>query len=193
MKNELIGLFIRFIGILAILSVLLLFVVTMNNEIANEKPQYTQSDSIQNAKIDSVKGIYQQVIDSLAKKKPLIVTRVKWLKETDTLIYYGQDTTCIKIIERKNTIIAEQDSLIEMLDLEARTYSDMVLLNENKLKLQSKMYETLIFRKDSTSKAVQDSLRSELKLKKRSLFWQKVKTGFVAVAGTTAVIYSNVK
>lgn len=158
-----------------------------------EKPQYTQSDSIQNVKIDSVRGVYQQVIDSLAKKKPKIITKIKWLKETDTVIYSGEDTTCIKIIGHKDSIISEQDSLIDMLDVEARTYSDMLILSENKLKLQSKMYENLIFRKDSTAKAVQDSLISELKIKKRSLFWQKIKTGFAVIAGTTAVIYTNVK
>lgn len=154
---------------------------------------YNDSDSIQNVKIDSVKGIYQQVIDSLARKKPQIITKIKWLKETDTVIYSGNDTNCIKIIERKDSIIVTQDSLIDVLDAEAQTYSDMVILAENKLNLQRKRYETLIFKNDSTSKAVQDSLISELKLKKRSLFWQKIKTSVVGIAGFTAVIYTNFK
>ena len=181
----------RNVFLIAIMLLLGLYVFTCKNQ--KGKPQYTQSDSIENVKIDSVKGIYQQVIDSLARKKPQIITKIKWLKETDTVIYSGNDTNCIKIIERKDSLIVTQDSLIDVLDAEAQTYSDMVILAENKLNLQRKRYETLIFKNDSTSKSVRDSLISELKLKKRSLFWQKIKTSVVGIAGVTAVIYTNFK
>ena len=177
--------------IIAIIILLAVFIFTAKKYVAT--PTFTNYDSIQNAKIDSVRGEYQQVIDSLAKIKPKIVERVKWLKATDTIIYQGSDSSCIEIIDRKNRLIAGQDTLIEALDLEARTYSDMVLLSENKLKLSAKMYETIIWKKDSTYKVMNDSLLSELKHKKRSLFWQKIKTGFAAIAGTTAIIYSTVK
>ena len=177
---------------LAIWGLIAFVVITTATKNKTYMP-YSTSDSIQSAKIDSVKGIYQQVIDSLARKKPKIITKIKWLKEADTIIYTGNDTTCIKIIERKDSLIVEQDSLIDVLDIEAQTYSDMVVLTENKLNLQRKRYETLIFKNDSVSKAVQDSLISELKVKKRSLFWQKIKTGVVGIAGVTAVIYTNFK
>ena len=156
-------------------------------------PTYTNYDSIQNAKIDSVRGEYQQVIDSLAKTKPQIVERVKYLKEIDTIIYVGSDSSCIEIIDRKNRLIAGQDTLIEALDLEARTYSDMVLIADAKRSFEQKRYENIIHCKDSTYKALNDSLLSKIKEKKRALFWQKIKTGFAVIAGTTAVIYQNVK
>ena len=158
-----------------------------------EKPQYTQSDSIQNVKIDSVIGVYQQVIDSLAKKKPQIEYKISTIRSRDTIIYNGNDTICYSIIARKDSLICELDSLNSVLDAEAQSYSDMLIFADEKRLLEKKMYEKYIFCKDSTAKAVQDSLISELKLKKRSLFWQKIKTGFAVIAGTTAVIYTNVK
>lgn len=179
-----------------IYSVFIVVIFFIGLKIGNTKTKqqtYTATDSLQMVKIDSVKGEYQQVIDSLLKIKPKIEYKVKVLRERDTLIYFGGDSVCSEIINRKDNLIQGLDSLVELLDVEARTYSDMLILSENKLKLQSKMYESLIFKNDSTSKSVQDSLISQLKLKKRSLFWQKIKTGVVAIAGTTAIIYSNVK
>lgn len=177
--------------IIAMIILLAVFIFTTKKQVAT--PTYTNYDSIQNAKIDSVRGEYQQVIDSLAKIKPKIVDRVKWLRQTDTVIYQGSDSSCIEIIERKNRLIAGQDTLIEALDLEARTYSDMVLVADAKLNLEQKRYENIIHCKDSVYKSLKDSLLTEIKIKKRSLFWQKVKTGFAVIAGTTAVIYSTVK
>jgi hypothetical protein len=52
-------------------------------------------------------------------------TRIKSIKETDTIIYNGTDTVCGGIIGRKDKIIAEQDTVIDLLDLEARSYSDL--------------------------------------------------------------------
>ena len=43
-----------------------------------DKPEYNNADSIRNASIDSVKGEYQQVIDSLDKVKPKIIYRIKF-------------------------------------------------------------------------------------------------------------------
>lgn len=193
MKTEIKLILGRFLIVVTILGIMLLIFFVSNNNEKCRLQMYSKADSTYNARLDSARGEYQQVIDSLATIKPKIVERVKYLKEVDTLIYVGTDSSCIEIIDRKTRRISAQDSLIDELDLEARTYSGMVFIADTKLNLEKKRYENIIYRKDSVYKSVSDSLLAEIKHKKRSLFWQKIKTGFALIAGTTAVIFSNSK
>ena len=148
-------------------------------------------DSLAMVRIDSVRGVYQQVIDSINRVKPKIVTRVKWLKERDTIYYSGQDSSFIEVIDRKNNLIAGQDSLIELLDLEARQYSDMVLLERNANKLLLSANKRLSFEMDSTIGLYKDSLKFERKtIKKersRTLFY-KATTTVAAALGIYGVM-----
>ena len=89
--------------------------------VVENAPDYSTQDSIA---LDSLK----KQIDTIKIKETVVRWRVKTIRETDTVIYEGNDTTCIEIIERKNKLIAGQDTLIDLLDLEARNYSDMNLI-----------------------------------------------------------------
>lgn len=148
-------------------------------------------DSLAMVKIDSVRGLYQQVIDSINNAKPKVVTRVKWLKERDTIIYRGADSSCIEIIDRKNHLIAGQDSLIELLDLEARQYSDMVLLERNANKLLLNANKRLTFEMDSTIGLYKDSLKFERKTVKKERskkVFYKVTTIVAAALGIYGIL-----
>lgn len=155
------------------------------------KPTFDQSDSIALVRIDSVKGEYQHVIDSLNKTKPKIITRVKWLKETDTIYYTGNDTACIEIIGRKNRLIIGQDSLIDLLDLEARTYSDLCLIEQNKNSLYLKRNSVLSDSIVTITALYTDSLKFERKQAKKRLFWNNVKWAVVSAAGIVGTIQTS--
>lgn len=139
------------------------------------QPTYSTSDSIANVRIDSVRGEYQKVIDSIQKVKPKIVERVKWLHDIDTLIYVGQDTTCIEIIDRKNALIQGLDSLCEVLDLEARTYSDDNVALKQKLSIEIKRITSLSAQNDSIILFYKESAKKQAKHYKSKLFWNNVK------------------
>jgi len=151
-----------------------------------KQPTYTTNDSIANVRIDSVRGEYQKVIDSIKKVKPKVVERVKYLREVDTLIYYGQDTACIEIIQRKNALIAGLDSLCNVLDEEARLYSDQnVLLNE-KVRLEIKRNKTLSDSVSSLHVLYTDSLTAQRKTSDKAIKKEKGKTFFYKVTTTVA-------
>lgn len=148
-----------------------------------DKPNYSMADSLRNVSIDSVKGEYQQVIDSLDKVKPKIVYRVKWLKGSDSIIYVGQDTTCMEILERKNALIVGLDSLVDVLDLEARTYSDLLLLETEKTQIEIKRFNELSYKTDSIVLNYKDSLIQQSKTHKKRIFWTNIKWGVVSALG----------
>jgi len=151
-----------------------------------DKPEYNNADSIRNASIDSVKGEYQQVIDSLDKVKPKIVYRIKWLKGADTIIYVGNDTACIEILERKNNLIQGLDSLCEVLDLEARTYSDLLLLETEKTQIEISRFNALSYKTDSIILNYKDSLTAQRKTIDKAIKKEKCKTFFYKVTTTVA-------
>jgi len=128
------------------------------------EPDYSQQDSIA---LDSLKNR----IDTIKIKETVVRWRVKTIRETDTLIYEGNDTTCIEIIERKNRLIAGQDTLIDLLDLEARTYSDMNLIYiRRNLALSDSIGTINQFYKDSLS-SVNERLYTGFF--KRNSLWNK--------------------
>lgn len=145
------------------------------------KPTYTVSDSI---KIDSL----QKRIDTIYVVKTKIKERVKWLKEYDTIYYSGNDTTCIEIIERKDKLISGLDSLCDVLDLEARTYSDLNLIEINRNKQLSFQMDSLIVShyKDSIqqSKTFNKAIQKE---KCKTLFY-KVTTTVAAALGIYCIV-----
>lgn len=151
-----------------------------------DKPEYNNADSLRNVSIDSVKGEYQQVIDSLDKVKPKIIYRIKWLKGADTTIYVGNDTSCIEILERKNNLIQGLDSLCEVLDLEARTYSDLLLLETEKTQIEIKRFNALSYKTDSVILNYKDSLTAQRKTSDKAIKKEKRKTFFYKVTTTVA-------
>ena len=155
-------------------------------------PEYNYNDSIANAKMDSVKGIYQQVIDSINKRKPKIIYRVKTIRESDTTQYNGKDTTCIEIIERKNNLINALDSLNYELDLEARTYSELLDIEKNQRSLDTLRFAAIICKNDSIIQYYKDTLKIERKQHKKQLFWTKTKAAVgIALVITGAILLSK--
>ena len=161
-----------------------------------DKPNYSTADSLRNVAIDSVKGEYQQVIDSLDKVKPKIFYRVKWLKGADSIIYVGNDTTCMEILERKNNLIQGLDSLCEVLDLEARTYSDLLVLETEKTQIEIKRFNALSYKTDSIILNYKDSLTAQRKTSDKAIKKEKGKTFFYKVTTTVAAalgIYGTIR
>jgi len=152
-------------------------------------PEYSYNDSIANVKMDSVKGIYQQVIDSINKRKPTIIYRVKTIRESDTTQYIGKDTACIEIIERKNNLINALDSLNYELDLEARTYSELLDIEKKQRTLDTLRFTALKHESDSVIQNYKDTLKIERKQHKKKVFFYKVTTTIAAVLG----IYGTVR
>jgi len=81
-------------------------------------PTFFAGDSIA---IDSIKNR----IDTIKIRETVWRTKIKTVRETDTVVYAGTDTTCLEIIEHKNRLIEGLDSLTLALDQEARLYSDL--------------------------------------------------------------------
>lgn len=124
-------------------------------------------------------------IDTLNHYETIVNERIKTIRETDTVIYNGTDTTCMEIIERKNRLIAGQDTLIELLDLECREYSDLVLIEQSRFKqLSLKMDSTIVLCKDS------------LKFERKTIKKERSKTFFYKVTTTLACalgIYGTIR
>lgn len=161
------------------------FFVIINQKNVNSLP-FTHHDSIAMVRIDSVKRVYQAVIDSLRERKPFFVERVQFLRSVDTVAYYGTDSACIEVINRKNNLIAGLDSLCELLDVEARTYSFLVQEYKNDSALQMKRFKRLSYEMDSTIVLYQDSLKYERKTNNKAIRKEKTKTFFYKVTATLA-------
>ena len=171
-----------------------LFLVTFGVFLGYKLPKkainqpYTTADSLENVRIDSVKGVYQQEIDRISASKTVFIDRIKWLKGRDTVIYRGDDLICIEIIDRKDSIIADLDSAFTAADNEAQKYSEMLYLSEEQRRLEIKRNAALTFKMDSCIKSHADTLnaineRMNLNMWKRNGLWNKnkfrnfVKTG----------------
>ena len=151
--------------------------------IKNEKqPDYSTSDSIA---LDSIKTR----IDTIKVKVVEWRTKVKTIYDTDTVIYMGTDTACIEIIERKNKLIAGQGTIIDLLDEECRSYSDMNLIE---IKRNEQLFDSV----SSLHVLYTDSLTAQRKTSDKSIKKEKTKTFLYKVTTTVAcvlAIYSTVK
>ena len=145
------------------------------------KHTYTVSDSI-------AKDNLKKRIDTIYVVKNKIKERVKWLKETDTIYYAGNDNTCIEIIERKDKLISGLDSLCDVLDLEARTYSDLNLIEINRNKQLSFQMDSLIVShyKDSIQQA--KTFNKAIQKEKNKTLFYKVTTTVAAALGIYGVV-----
>jgi len=97
------------------------FAIWYDSENKPSKPTFNEVDSLH---VDSLKNR----IDTIKITVTVCKTKVKTIRETDTVIYNGNDTTCIEIIERKNNLIAGLDTLCDALDREAQAYSELNVL-----------------------------------------------------------------
>jgi hypothetical protein len=148
----------------------------------HDKPEYSQNDSI-------ARDSLLNRIDTIKVKETIVRERIRTIYETDTVYYTGTDTACIEIIERKNKLIAGQDTLIDLLDLECRSYSEL-------LRIETVRFAALSFKMDSSIVSYKDSLTAirkqsdkAIKKEKRTTLFYKVTTTLAAVLG----IYSIVK
>lgn len=94
------------------------FAIWYDSENKPSKPTFNEVDSLH---MDSLNNR----IDTIKIAVTVWKTKVKTIRETDTVIYQGTDTACIEIIERKNKRITALDTLCNALDEEARLYSDL--------------------------------------------------------------------
>ena len=123
-------------------------------------------------------------IDTLNHYETIVKERIKTIRETDTVIYNGTDTACLEIIERKNRLIAGQDTLIELLDFECREYSDLVLIEQSRFKqLSLKIDSTIVLYKDSLKFE-----RKTIKKERSKTFLYKVTTTVAAALGIYGII-----
>lgn len=139
-----------------------------------EKPTYTQADSI-------AKDSIQMLIDTIKIKETVWRTKIKTVRETDTVIYEGTDTTCIEIIERKNKLVEGLDSLTLALDEEARLYSD---LNVIEIKRNAELSDSI----KTITQFYKDSLVEQRKHYKKKLFWTNVKWGLFTTIGIVSTV-----
>ena len=163
-----------------------LFLVAFGVFLGNKLPKkavnqpYTTADSLENVRIDSVKGVYQQEIDRISASKTVFIDRIKWKKQRDSVIYRGDDLICIEIINRKDSIITDLDSAFTAADLEAQKYSEMLFLAEEQRRIEIKRNAALTFKMDSCIKSHVDTLiaidkRLDLGFFKRNSLWNKNK------------------
>lgn len=151
-------------------------------------PQYTQADSLRNVAIDSVKGEYQQVIDSLRKVKPIIRLRTKELKKIADSLSVNADSVCAPVIAAKDSVIEEQQKEIELLDFEARTYSDLCMIEREKTSMEIKRFNALSLKTDSIILNYKDSLTAQRKYYKKRVLWYKFTTTISAALGIYGII-----
>ena len=106
----------------AIFAFMIVFGVCAFIGVKLQKPVYVPTFSaVDSIAIDSIKNR----IDTIKILETVWRTKIKTVRETDTVVYAGTDTTCLEIIERKNRLIEGLDSLTLALDEEARLYSDL--------------------------------------------------------------------
>jgi len=165
--------------ILATLTIFSFFLGQKLTKTDNIQP-YSAADSLLNWKLDSVKGVYQVEIDSIRRQKEIVKWRTKLIRDVDTVIYSGGDTACIEIIERKNRLIAGLDSVVELLDVEARTYSDLLLIEQQQRGLEIRRNAALSLKVDSCIKSNKDTLtaiskRLDTGFFRRNSLWNKNK------------------
>ena len=118
-------------------------------------------------------------IDTLNNYETIVKERIKTIRETDTVIYNGTDTACMEIIERKNRLIAGQDTLIELLDLECREYSELNLIEIKRNKQLSDSVSSLHV-------LYADSLTAQRKISDKAIKKEKGKTFFYKATTTVA-------
>lgn len=135
---------------------------------------YNQNDSI-------ARDSLLNRIDTINVYETIVKERIRTIRETDTVYYNGTDTACIAIIDRKNRLIAGQDTLIELLDLECREYSELNLIEIKRNKqLSSKL--------DSTIVLYTDSLTAQRKISDKAIKKEKTKTFLYKVTTTVACV-----
>ncbi len=138
---------------------------------------YSESDSIRRDSIITR-------IDTLKVKETKWRTIIKTIKDTDTVIYVGTDTACLEIIERKNRLIAGQDTLIELLDLECRQYSDLLLIENSRFNALSLKTDSLVLNYKDSLTAQSKTIKKE---QRRTLFY-KVTTTVAAALGIYGIL-----
>ena len=137
-------------------------------------PTFSAVDSVD---IDSIKNR----IDTIKIRETVWRTKIKTVRETDTVVYVGTDTTCIEIIDRKNKLIEGLDSLTLALDEEARLYSD---LNVVYLKRNAALSDSI----NTITQFYKDSLTTQRKHYKKKLFWTNVKWGVFTTLGIVGTV-----
>jgi len=170
---------LKIVVMLLILAIFSFFLGTKLTKTDNIQP-YSAADSLLNWKLDSVKGVYQVEIDSIRRQKEIVKWRTKLIRDVDTVIYSGGDTACIEIIERKNRLIAGLDSVVELLDVEARTYSDLLLIEQQQRGIEIRRNAALSLKMDSCIKSNKDTLtaiskRLDTGFFRRNSLWNKNK------------------
>jgi len=183
------------IGIIGLLTLFLVFSLFTTCSQKEETSVFSSADSIQIAQNKVKSDSLQNIVDSLNKRKPITITRIKYVKGRDTLIYIGKDTACIEVIKRKDERINALDSAVCELDLEARIYSDLLLLSENKNGLILKRFAALSFKKDSiiiqrgdSITAIRKTSYKQLKKEKRTTLFYKVTTTLATALGIYGTI-----
>jgi hypothetical protein len=160
-----------------------------------EPPQYSTADSIRNASIDSVKGEYQQVIDSLQKVKQTIRWRTKEYKKIADSLSLNADSVCAPVIAAKDNEIKSLNEDLINTDIEAQLYSAMLDSCEIQRFLDLKRFKTLKHEMDSSIVSYQDSLKyvrkqsdKAIKKEKRTTLFYKVTTTLAAALGIYGTI-----
>ena len=143
-------------------------------------PTFSAGDSIA---IDSIKNR----IDTIKIRETVWRTKIKTVRETDTVVYEGTDTTCLEIIERKIKLIEGLDSLTLALDEEARLYSDLnvVYLKRNAALSDSINTITQVYRNDSIQQA--KTFNKAIQKEKNKTFFAKV--GFIVSTAVSIYVF----
>lgn len=134
--------------------------------------QYTQSDSLELVRIDSVKGIYQAEIDkqsaiakSALKSANLLSKSNAGLKAELKRLLNDTNATCEQRLSKSlflnDSLQIEIDTLnvaVKALDIEAQTYSQKLYETEKQVSIEIKRFNVLLFKMDSTIVLYRDSL-----------------------------------
>jgi len=176
--------------------------IGVRTQVAPEKPTYSQSDSLELVRIDSVKGVYQQNIDkydSIADKAIFELKQItknnKSLRDRLNELLNNKTAPCedklrLSVFLNDSLTIecVKKDTVIEALDLECREYSNFNLTLKQENGLQIKRFNALSFKSDSIIVQRNDSITAIRKQHKKQMFWLKAK----ATIGMASAIAAGV-
>lgn len=173
------------IGVLSLIAITSILTIKLTY-IEPVKPTYTAQDSIENIRIDSVKGEYQQVIDSLKKNVQIRYVKVIEYRKVADSLSLNADSICLPVIKAKDRLIAELDSTCAELDNEAQLYSMKLDLTEKQRLIEISRNKALSFQIDSCINLYSDSITAIRKTSDKQLKKEKSKTLFYKVTTTIA-------
>jgi len=174
------------------------------------KPTYTAQDSIEmeanKHKSDSLQSELKKTYSiarksikessDLRKSNTTLRNKLNDLLNDKSATCEDKLTVSVKLNDSLTFECLKKDTAIDALDLEARQYSDLLLISKNNEKLQIKRNKALSFQMDSCIDLYSDSITAILKQSDKAIKKEKSKTLFYKITTTVAAalgIYGSLR